>query len=189
MQGSHAVHITADGEAVLRTGSFSHGQGHETTFAMIVAERLGLPMEAVAVIKGDTDQVARGTGTYGSKSTQIGGAAAGQASEEVVEKARRLVPSQLGVRLHDCKAGATWTQAFRGVFIHVGLEPNTAFLRGLIALDAAGHIETDMLMRTSLAGVFAAGDIRKHSVAQLAAAAGDGATAAISAVRYLQGRT
>jgi thioredoxin reductase (NADPH) len=94
-----------------------------------------------------------------------------------------------GVRLHDCKAGATWTQAFRGVFIYVGLEPNTAFLRGLIALDAAGHIETDILMRTSLAGVFAAGDIRACSVAQLAAAAGDGATAAISAVRYLQGRT
>ena len=58
---------------------------------MIVAERLGLPVDAVTVIKGDTDQVARGTGTYGSKSTQIGGAAAGQASEELVEKARRLV--------------------------------------------------------------------------------------------------
>ena len=86
-----AVHITADGEAILRTGSFSHGQGHETTFAMIVAERLGIPVENVTVIKGDTDQVARGTGTYGSKSTQIGGAAAGQASEELVEKARRLV--------------------------------------------------------------------------------------------------
>jgi aerobic carbon-monoxide dehydrogenase large subunit len=58
---------------------------------MIVAERLGMPVENVTVIKGDTDEVARGTGTYGSKSTQIGGAAAGQASEELVEKARRLV--------------------------------------------------------------------------------------------------
>jgi thioredoxin reductase (NADPH) len=74
------------------------------------------------------------------------------------------------------------------VFIHVGLEPNTAFLRNVLTLDPAGHVETDILMRTSLAGVFAAGDIRRHSVAQLAAAAGDGATAAISAMRYLQGR-
>lgn len=85
-----AVEITAGGEAVLRTGSFSHGQGHETTFGQIVAERLGLPLERVTVIKGDTRLVARGTGTYGSKSTQIGGVAADQASEELVQRAKRL---------------------------------------------------------------------------------------------------
>ncbi|MBV8997605.1 MAG: xanthine dehydrogenase family protein, partial [Solirubrobacterales bacterium] len=79
-----AVEITSAGEAIVRTGSFSQGQGHETTFAQIVAERLGLPIEKVSVRKGDTDMVPRGTGTYGSKSTQIGGVAAGQASEEVV---------------------------------------------------------------------------------------------------------
>jgi carbon-monoxide dehydrogenase large subunit len=90
-----AVEITPAGEAILRTGSFSHGQGHETTFAMIVAERLALPVESVRVVKGDTDQVARGTGTYGSKSTQIGGAAAGQAATEVAERARRLAADLL----------------------------------------------------------------------------------------------
>ena len=93
-----------------------------------------------------------------------------------------------GVRLRELDTGKARVHATSGVFIHVGLEPNTAFLRHVLTLDAAGHIETDILMRTSLAGVFAAGDIRKHSVAQLAAAAGDGATAAISAVRYLRGR-
>jgi thioredoxin reductase (NADPH) len=93
------------------------------------------------------------------------------------------------VRLRELATGAVRVQATSGVFIHVGLEPNTAFLRNVLTLDAAGHIETDILMRTSLAGVFAAGDIRKNSVAQLAAAAGDGATAAISAVQYLLGRT
>ena len=70
------VEITEDGGAIVRTGSFSHGQGHETTFAMIASERLGLPIEKIDVVKGDTDAVAQGTGTYGSKSTQIGGAAA-----------------------------------------------------------------------------------------------------------------
>jgi aerobic carbon-monoxide dehydrogenase large subunit len=90
-----AVEITADGQAIVRTGSFSHGQGHETTFAMIAAERLGLPLEAVTVVKGDTDQVPRGTGTYASKSMQIGGTVARQAAQEVVERGRNLVADLL----------------------------------------------------------------------------------------------
>ena len=92
------------------------------------------------------------------------------------------------VRLRDAKTGSTREQNIDGVFVAVGLDPATAFLQGVVALDASGHIETDILMRTSLAGVFAAGDIRKNSVAQLAAVAGDGATAAISAYRYLKER-
>ena len=90
-----AVEITGDGEAIVRTGSFSQGQGHETTFAQIVAERTGIPIEKITVIKGDTDIVPRGTGTYGSKSTQIGGAAASQASEVVVERAKQLAAEAL----------------------------------------------------------------------------------------------
>jgi carbon-monoxide dehydrogenase large subunit len=95
------VEITAEGGAILRTGSFSHGQGHETTFAMIVAEQLGLPLESVSVVKGDTDQVPRGTGTYGSKSTQIGGVVAGLAAEEVAERAKRLAADLLEVSVDD----------------------------------------------------------------------------------------
>jgi thioredoxin reductase (NADPH) len=91
------------------------------------------------------------------------------------------------LRLRDRLGGTTRVHALAGVFIYVGLEPNTSFLRGLVALDPAGHIETDIMMRTSLAGVFAAGDIRKGSVALLAAVAGDGATAAMSAFHYLKG--
>ena len=80
---------------MLRTGSFSHGQGHETTFAMIVADRLGMPLESVRVVKGDTDEVRQGSGTYGSKSTQIGGVAALQAAHQVAERARGLVAEHL----------------------------------------------------------------------------------------------
>jgi thioredoxin reductase (NADPH) len=90
-----------------------------------------------------------------------------------------------GLRLRAANTGATRLHNTDGVFVYVGLAPNTAFLRGLLALDASGHIETDVNMRTSVEGIFAAGDIRKSSVAQLVAAAGDGATAAISAHRYL----
>jgi thioredoxin reductase (NADPH) len=90
------------------------------------------------------------------------------------------------VRWRDLATGTVQTKAARGVFVYVGLEPNTGFLRDMVALDAAGRVETDAMMRTSLRGVFAAGDIRRHSVAQLAASVGDGATAAISAFRYLR---
>ena len=90
-----AVEITADGGAVVKAGSFSGGQGHETTFAQIAADRLGLPIDRVRVTEGDTDAVPRGTGTYGSKSTQIGGMAAGRASDELVEQAKRLAAAEL----------------------------------------------------------------------------------------------
>ncbi len=90
-----AVEITSAGDVILKTGSLSQGQGHETTFAMIASERLGIPIEKITVLRGDTDVVARGTGTYGSKSTQIGGVAAGQASDEVVEIAKRLAAEEL----------------------------------------------------------------------------------------------
>jgi thioredoxin reductase (NADPH) len=93
-----------------------------------------------------------------------------------------------GVRLRDVTSGATRAQALKALFVQVGAEPTTAFLRGVLALDSMGHIETDTMMRTSVAGIFAAGDIRKSSVAQLAAVAGDGATAAVAAFRYLAAR-
>jgi CO/xanthine dehydrogenase Mo-binding subunit len=89
------VEITEDGGAILRTGSFSHGQGHETTFAMIAAERLGLPVERVTVVKGDTDEILQGAGTFGSKSTQIGGVAGRLAADAVVEQAKDLAADYL----------------------------------------------------------------------------------------------
>jgi aerobic carbon-monoxide dehydrogenase large subunit len=95
------VEITEDGGAILRTGSFSHGQGHETTFAMIAAERLGLPVERVMVVKGDTDEIPQGAGTFGSKSTQIGGVAARLAADDVVERAKGLVADYLEAGVAD----------------------------------------------------------------------------------------
>jgi carbon-monoxide dehydrogenase large subunit len=68
---------------------------------MIVADRLGLPVEKVSVVKGDTDEVARGTGTYASKSTQLGGTAAAQAAVEVADRARRLAGDLLEASADD----------------------------------------------------------------------------------------
>jgi thioredoxin reductase (NADPH) len=92
------------------------------------------------------------------------------------------------VRLRNCISGGVRMAPLRGLFVCVGLEPNTRLLRGIVTLDSSGHIETDLMMATSRPGIFAAGDIRTRSVAQLAAAAGDGATAAIAAFRYLAAR-
>src|SRR6201999_996378 len=90
-----AVEAPEDGGAIVRTGSFSHGQGHETTFAQIVSERTGIDIERIQVLAGDTDRVPRGTGTYGSKSTQIGGAAARQAAEVPVGGGKEFAPRAL----------------------------------------------------------------------------------------------
>jgi carbon-monoxide dehydrogenase large subunit len=128
-----AVEITSGGEAIVRTGSFSHGQGHETTFAQIVAQRTGLPVEKITVIAGDTDAVARGTGTYGSKSTQIGGVAAGKASEVLVDQAKQLAADQLEANPDDMVLDLE-----RGRF-HVAGNPEPALDWG----DLASRLDTD----------------------------------------------
>lgn len=74
-----------------------------------------------------------------------------------------------------------------GVFIYTGLRPNSHLVDGLVVHDAGGHIPVDLWMRTEVPGLLAAGDIRAQSARQLIAAAGDGATAAMAAVRYLRG--
>ena len=79
---------------------------------------------------------------------------------------------------------ATSREDVAGVFVYAGLEPKTAILSG-IPLDGGGHAKVDLTLATEAPGVFAAGDVREHSARQLVAAAGDGATAAFSAARYL----
>jgi aerobic carbon-monoxide dehydrogenase large subunit len=91
------LELGADGTLAIRSGSFAHGQGHETAFAMIAAEKLGLPLDAVSVEMGDTDLVQRGSGTFGSKSIQIGGSAVEGASRELVGRASALAAELLGV--------------------------------------------------------------------------------------------
>jgi len=95
------VEITEAGGAILRSGSQSTGQGHETAFPQVVSASLGIPVESIEFVKGDTALVARGTGTYGSKSMQIGGTAARLASEEVVVRAKELVADFLEVSPDD----------------------------------------------------------------------------------------
>ena len=93
-----------------------------------------------------------------------------------------------GVRVHDLATDTERIVELGGLFVYVGLVPNSGFLEGLLTLDADGRIPTDIWMRTELPGLFAAGDVRRDSASQAITAAGDGATAAIAADRYLNAR-
>jgi aerobic carbon-monoxide dehydrogenase large subunit len=90
-----AVEVLPDGKVVVRTGTSPHGQGHVTAWSMLVAEQLGVSIDDIEVLHGDTDIVPRGAGTMGSRSLQIGGAAVNQAAVDVVEKARDLAAELL----------------------------------------------------------------------------------------------
>lgn len=90
-----------------------------------------------------------------------------------------------GVRARHVASAAKEHIPLVGLFVYVGLEPNTSWLGDLLALDESGHILTDIWMRTALPGLFAAGDVRADSAAQAIASAGDGATAAIAAHCYI----
>lgn len=86
--GEVRVHPT--GKVTVFTGSHSHGQGHETTFAQVVADRLGIPLEDVTIEHGDTGKVLFGMGTYGSRSLAVGGTAIVKALDKVVAKGRKI---------------------------------------------------------------------------------------------------
>jgi aerobic carbon-monoxide dehydrogenase large subunit len=83
------VEVHDDGTATVYTGSSAHGQGHHTAFAMLVQHELGIPMDKIEVIHGDTDLIPDGVGTYASRSLQLGGSAVQKAAIEVKEEAAR----------------------------------------------------------------------------------------------------
>ncbi|QLF68623.1 xanthine dehydrogenase family protein molybdopterin-binding subunit [Peteryoungia desertarenae] len=87
---SAEVRVNAVGTVEVLTGSHSHGQGHETTFAQLVAERLGVPLDNVSIVHGDTDKVQMGMGTYGSRSGAVGMSAIVKALDKVEAKAKKI---------------------------------------------------------------------------------------------------
>ncbi len=90
------------------------------------------------------------------------------------------------LKLRNVKTGQQFDLRVNGVFVAIGLMPNSHLFFNILELDDAGYIVTDDAMATSAPGIFAAGDIRRNSARQIAAAVGDGVTAAMSAFKYLQ---
>jgi carbon-monoxide dehydrogenase large subunit len=134
-----SVEIKADGGAIVRTGSSSHGQGHHTAWAMIVSETTGISMEKIEFRFGDTDDVDRGGGTGGSRSLQVGGSAAKLAAESVIEKARQRAADLLEAAVEDVVIDTV-----RGAF-HVKGSPTPArtWAELMIEIDAPLEAEVD----------------------------------------------
>ncbi|NKS57881.1 carbon-monoxide dehydrogenase large subunit [Rhodococcus hoagii] len=122
------VHPT--GKAVVRLSVQTQGQGHETTFAQIVAEELGIPPEDIDVVHGDTDNTPFGLGTYGSRSTPVSGAAAALVARKVRDKARIIASGMLEVSVADLE----WE---KGNF-HVKGDPSAAVTIQDIAMRSYG---------------------------------------------------
>ncbi len=98
---SAIVRIYSDGKATVFSGSHSHGQGHDITFCQVAADRLGIPIEDIALVEGDTAQVPYGNGTWGSRSLSVGGTAIYKACDLVIAKARRLAAHVLECAVAD----------------------------------------------------------------------------------------
>ena len=96
-----AIEVHDDGTVTATVGTSAHGQGHETSFAMIISELLGVPMDAVRLIQSDTALVPRGSGTMGSRSLQIAGSALFEASEGVIAQAKQLAAHLLEADVAD----------------------------------------------------------------------------------------
>ena len=87
---SCTVRVNATGGLVVMTGSHSHGQGHETSFAQVVADMIGIPEDMVEIVHGDTANTPMGMGTYGSRSLAVGGSAMVRATEKIIAKAKKI---------------------------------------------------------------------------------------------------
>lgn len=98
---SAQVRFNATGSVWINTGAHSHGQGHETTFAQLVSDRLGIPFDQVEVVHGDTNRVPMGMGTYGSRSLAVGGSAIMKACDKIIEKGKKIAAHMLEASVAD----------------------------------------------------------------------------------------
>ncbi|MBJ69738.1 MAG: carbon monoxide dehydrogenase [Acidimicrobiaceae bacterium] len=96
-----SLEIHDDGTATMKAGTSAHGQGHQTSFAMIVSEHTGIPVESITLVQSDTDIVPRGGGTGGSRSLQLGGSAVKEATDAVIAKAKDLTAHLLEASVDD----------------------------------------------------------------------------------------
>jgi carbon-monoxide dehydrogenase large subunit len=130
------LEVHDNGTATVYTGSSSHGQGHHTAWAMLVQDDLGIPMDKVTVIHGDTDLIPFGTGTYASRSLQLGGIAVHRAALDVKDQARQLAASLIEASEADLELDIE-----RGLW-HVRGDPAS----GRTWAEVAGHAGADGLV-------------------------------------------
>ena len=121
------VRVNPTGSVSVMTGSHSHGQGHETTFAQVVSEKLGIDFDSIDIVHGDTDKIPFGMGTYGSRSIAVGGTAIVNAIDKIVAKGKKIAAHLLETSESDIEFE-------NGQFVVPGTDKAKAF--GEIALAA-----------------------------------------------------
>ena len=121
------MRVNPTGSVEVLTGSHSHGQGHETTFAQLVSDRLGIPIDNISIVHGDTDKVQFGMGTYGSRSGAVGMSALVKALDKVEAKAKK-------VAAHMLEAAEGDIEFKDGIFSVAGTDKTAAWSE--VALDA-----------------------------------------------------
>ncbi len=124
---SAAVRVHPTGSVSILTGSHAHGQGHETTFSQVVADRLGIPIESIEIVHGDTNKIPYGMGTYGSRSLAVGGSAIVKAMDKVIAKGRKIAA-------HLLEAAEADVEFADGKFTVAGTDRSKSF--GEVALTA-----------------------------------------------------
>ncbi|PXY20165.1 xanthine dehydrogenase family protein molybdopterin-binding subunit [Prauserella flavalba] len=110
-----SVEMSPEGRATIKVGTSGHGQGHPTSFSMLVSDALGIPMESIDFVQSDTSVIPRGGGTGGSRSLQIGGSAVREASELLVRRAKELAASRLEAAVEDIELTEDGTLGVVGV--------------------------------------------------------------------------
>jgi carbon-monoxide dehydrogenase large subunit len=95
------IRVHPTGSVTVFTGAHSHGQGHETTFAQLVSEQLGVPHDQVDIVHGDTSKIPFGMGTYGSRSLAVGGSAMVKAMDKIISKGKKIAAHLLEADVHD----------------------------------------------------------------------------------------
>ena len=147
------IRVHPTGKAIARFGTKSQGQGHETTYAQILAEELGIPAAHIQIEEGDTDTAPYGLGTYASRSTPVGGAAAAKAARKVRAKARKIAAHLLEVSEEDLE----W-------------EPGKFFIKGVPDPDLATveHLEAEDVEVLGITGAYHLGEAGDSDAHQLA---------------------
>ena len=149
------ITVHPDGTATIATGTSPHGQGHHTAWAMIASERTGIPVDRISLVWGDTDVVAEGLGTYGSRSLQLGGSAVQHTADRLVDVARsqaaRLLEASVDDVVCDASSGSfhvrgtpsvavTWADVARSVDDELGVDCTERFTSGGPTFPFGAHV-------------------------------------------------
>ncbi len=171
------IRFDPGGTATIVAGTHSHGQGHATTYAQMVAEWLGIPFDSIRFVQGDTDEVPFGRGTYGSRSMMVGGNALKRAADAIVEKAKPMAA-------HLLEAAATDLEFEAGRFRVAGTDRSIALTDVAKAFYRPAHLPPQFELGLSAAGTFASEPPNYPNGCHVCEVEVDPETGTVEVVRY-----